>query len=59
VPYSVLLSNLLLSSLVFAVIAMAEYSILNYCSTQYSKMRLKINDLIKDIKEQKNKSEEM
>jgi len=59
VPYSIVLTDMLLGSLMFAVAAMAEYSILNFCSTSYNKMRIKINQLVEEIENFKNRSKEL
>jgi len=50
VAYSVTLSDFLTGALILNVSLMAEYSLLNYCSTVYNKYRIKINDTIDSLK---------
>ena len=59
VPYTVELSSFLMGSLFFTVLAMMEFSLLNWGSTTYNKMRIKLNEKIIEVKKyEKNKAKE-
>ena len=59
VSYSVALSDWLLASLVFAAISLIEFAALNFSTTNYKRMRLKINEFIGEINGFKTRSKEL
>lgn len=59
ISYRTWLGNFLLGTLLMSTIQMAEYAVLNYCTTTYNQYRNRINTIVSEIHEPKSESEAM